>query len=219
MEYVKICGLKNLKDIETCIEMGADAIGFIYRVPESPRNLEKNVINDLLTLIDGKILTIGVIKPQNIEDLVKMMSEIYVDLFQLHLLFEIEELMSLPIATRKRLIVVLRLNRESLGPIIDTINEFKDQFNAFLIDNSEGKGKGINIDLAEKLVLKTQDTKIILAGGIGIDNIELILKKLKVHGIDASSSLESERGIKDPVKITEFLEKIKEIKNKIKSEE
>ena len=45
--------------------------------------------------------------------------------------------------------------------------------------------------------------------------MENIIKILKPFGIDVSSSLESEKGIKDPKKIKNFLEKLIKIKQEI----
>jgi len=218
MEYIKICGLKQPEDIELCIEKGAQAIGFIYNVPKSPRNLERNEINRLISLIKGKIITVGVIIPDNIENLIKMMNEINVDLFQVHLEFEIDELINLSIDLKKKIIIAIKLTSENLESTINKINKSKDHFFAFLVDNSQGKGKNLDPLLVKELFLKTKNAKIILAGGIDIDNVDFIMKNFKVYGIDVSSSLESERGVKDPLKITKFLEYIEEIKNRIKSE-
>ena len=54
--------------------------------------------------------------------------------------------------------------------------------------------------------------RIILAGGIGTENITHIVKKLDPYGIDVSSSLEIEKGVKDPDKIMEFLDKVNYLK-------
>ena len=48
MDYIKVCGLKEIDHINLCIEGGATAVGFIYNVPSSPRNLQKD---ELITLL------------------------------------------------------------------------------------------------------------------------------------------------------------------------
>ncbi|MFX1371205.1 MAG: phosphoribosylanthranilate isomerase, partial [Promethearchaeota archaeon] len=116
---------------------------------------------------------------------------------------------------KEKIILALKLNHSNLQEIIIKINELHDSFFAILIDNSEGHGNKLEISIIKELMENISETKIILAGGISIDNIEDIIKKLKPYGIDVSSSLESKKGVKNPIKIKKFLDKIKEIKKKI----
>ena len=83
MEYIKVCGLKEIKHVELCIDNEVNAIGFIYNVPSSPRNLEKSELMNILKEIPKKILTVVVFKPQNILELENIMNEIDVDLYQI----------------------------------------------------------------------------------------------------------------------------------------
>ena len=49
-----------------------------------------------------------------------------------------------------------------------------------------------------------------LSGGININNIEQILKDIKPFGIDLSSGVEKELGIKDNHIINNFISKLKD---------
>ena len=64
-------------------------------------------------------------------------------------------------------------------------------------------------DLIAKL---PQGEKYALAGSISRDNVEII-SKLGVNFFDLSSSLESQLGYKDHLKIEDFINKINELKN------
>ncbi len=214
MEYVKICGLKNSRDIEICIEQGADAIGFIYNVPNSPRNLEKRKLKNILSRIKNKILTVIVSKYSDVSELKNIMNEFDVDLFQIHINFDLKELDNINSASKNKIIIALKINQTNKKQIIELINNYQNQFFAFLIDNSEGHGTKFDFDLIKEILEKTNKTRIILAGGIDIDNAEKIMKDLNPYGIDISSSLESKKGVKDPLKIENFLKKINEIKKK-----
>jgi phosphoribosylanthranilate isomerase len=215
MEYVKICGLKNFKDVELCINNGANIVGFICNVPESPRNLDKTEIIELLNEIPKDIRTVLVSKPKNASEVAEIMNQIEADLYQVHIRFNIRSLDRFSTEIKKKLIIALKVDEENKSSVIQKINLSFNQFFAFLLDSSEGQGIEFDYDLVLEILKKTYGTKVILAGGVSIGNVENIIKILKPFGIDVSSSLESEKGIKDPKKIKNFLEKLIEIKQEI----
>ena len=215
MEYVKICGLKNFEDIELCINNGANAVGFICNVPKSPRNLREAEINQLLKKIPRKIRTVLVFKPKNASEVAEIMNKIEADLYQVHCRFNIRSLDRFSSEIKRKLIIALKLDEGNKSSVIQKINLSFNQFFAFLLDSSEGQGIEFDYDLVLEILKKTYGTKVILAGGISIGNVEKIIKILKPFGIDVSSSLENEKGIKDPKKIKNFLEKLIEIKQEI----
>ena len=81
-----------------------------------------------------------------------------------------------------------------------------------MIDNSEGHGNELELEIVKEVLKKTTGARVIVAGGIKVENVKNIVDVLEPYGIDASSSLESEKGVKDPSKIKELLELIKNIK-------
>ena len=215
MEYVKICGLKEIEHVELCEYNKADAVGFIYNVPNSPRNLEKSELLKLLKNTPKKLLTVVVFKPQNTSELKKIMNEINVDLYQVYNNFENQELDDIPTELKEKIVLALKVNQSNKENVIKKINKYHDEFYAFLIDNSEGRGTEFNFNIVADIIYNTDKARIIIAGGIGINNIEKIIKDLNPFGIDVSSSLESKRGVKDPLKIENFLKKVIEIKKTI----
>ena len=75
-----------------------------------------------------------------------------------------------------------------------------------LSPNRGGSGKTFNW----KMVSAYQDKPFFLAGGLGVENIAEALKVVRPYAVDASSSLETD-GVKDPVKMQEFVAKIREV--------
>ncbi|TFF97954.1 MAG: phosphoribosylanthranilate isomerase [Promethearchaeota archaeon] len=216
MEYIKICGLKDYEDVQICKKYGATAVGFIYNVPSSPRNLKKSELNKLLEKIDNEILTVAVSQPQDISELNTFVKAIQVDYYQIHGNFSEDKLKKIPEDLKSQLILAFKLNSSNISSVIHQINIFKKEFFAFLIDNSEGHGNRLDINLVKELLINTNNKKIIIAGGISIENVEEIIKNVKPFGIDVSSSLESKKGIKDSSKIKNFLKKIEKVNKNIK---
>lgn len=215
MEYVKVCGLKTYNDIQLSINHGATAVGFIYDVLESPRNLGESKINMLIKNIPKDIKTVLVFKPKNIIKIRKVVNKINTNLYQIHGNFDNKELEKIPENLKKRIIVATKLNRRNINSVFNLINQFQDRFFAFLIDNSEGHGKVLDFDIVQEILKNRGKARIILAGGINIENVTDIVKKLNPYGIDVSSSLEIEKGVKDPYKITQFLDKVNYLKQKL----
>lgn len=214
MEYVKICGLKELKDVKLCYNHGADAVGFVYKVPSSPRNLDRSQLIELLEKLPNHIKKVIVFKPKDLTELKNTIREIRADYYQIHTNFNLCRLLMLPLKMRKKVIVGLKINKGNLNYVIHLINKLNNHIHAFLIDNSEGHGKKFDQDLINEFYQKIKGAKFILAGGIDIHNVEDIIKTFKPYGIDVSSAVESEtaRGVKDPSKIIDFLKKVNYIK-------
>ena len=212
MEYVKVCGLKQYEHVLLCIEYGADAIGFIYNVTESPRNLQKIELKTLLKKITHKISTVIVLKPSSVLELEEVINDINASYFQIHANFDVIELEKLSKEHKKKVILALKVNKANKDSMLKLINKFNGQFFAFLIDNSEGQGRVLDFELVKEIMEKTSEANLIVAGGISIKIVEEVVNVLKPFGIDISSSLESGEGIKDPVKIENILSKINKLK-------
>lgn len=213
MDYIKVCGLKEIDHIKLCIEGGATAIGFIFNVPLSPRNLQKNQLVELIEQIPNRIKTVITFKAETFNEVKFIIKEIDADLYQVHCDFDIRELYKLPNDMKKKIIIALRLDASNKDSIIQEINHGHNQFYAYLLDNSEGHGTKFDYETFLDVLQRSFGKKIIIAGGINFENVEDYIKTLKPFGIDVSSSLESEKGVKDPIKIKRFLEKINKIKS------
>ena len=54
-----------------------------------------------------------------------------------------------------------------------------------------------------------RQTELILAGGLSVQNVAEAIQAVRPYGVDVSSSVESERGLKDPAKIHEFVRAVR----------
>ncbi|MFQ6011109.1 MAG: hypothetical protein ACE5KG_02945, partial [Nitrososphaerales archaeon] len=55
MTKVKICGITRREDLESAVDAGADALGFVVGVPISPRNLPNEKATELVDLVPDNI--------------------------------------------------------------------------------------------------------------------------------------------------------------------
>ena len=73
MTRVKICGLTSEQDVETVVDAGADALGFIVDVPvDTPRDLAVDRATDLVREVPPFASTVLVTMPESAEHAVDL---------------------------------------------------------------------------------------------------------------------------------------------------
>ena len=202
---VKICGLHPIRDVQLCIDLGVNFLGFVF-YKKSPRNLNLEDIHKLKGY-DKKnsFFTAVTVDPTN--EFIKNTILGNFDYIQLHgseTNNRAGEIRSMGL----KIIKVIKVKNES------DIENYKQYENAdVILFDTPGMEK--SIEFPKNLISRIpKGEKYALAGSISQNNIENIAK-LGVTFCDLSSSLESDTqlGYKDHHKIKSFVKKINEIKN------
>lgn len=200
--FIKICGIKNSQDALTCINNGTDAIGFI-QTKESSRFISLEELNLIKKSIGSERLTVPVfVNPtkSEVDSFLKIFPNSIIQ-------FHGEEDRLFCSSFKKPFIKAI--NFKSKSDLIDKFEVYKEAF-AFLVDsgNSENRG-GTGDSFDWKLIPKELEQKIIIAGGLDSNNIHILFEILTPFGVDVSSGVESIKGVKDPLKIKNFIDKVK----------
>ncbi|KAF3300458.1 phosphoribosylanthranilate isomerase [Carnobacterium sp. PL24RED07] len=201
MVKVKICGLRRPEDIEAANAAKPDYVGFIF-VPETKRYVKPDLAASFRRDLAADIQTVGVFVNAPIEEVVAICQAGTIDLVQLH-----GEEDQAYIAHLKGQVDQHIIKSVAVG---DELVVDPNQADYLLFDSLSpsrgGSGKTFNWEM----VPAYQDRPFFLAGGLGVENIEEALKVVRPYAVDASSSLETD-GVKDPVKMQEFVAKIREV--------
>ncbi len=203
MIKVKICGITNIEDAMYAVEYGADALGFVF-YNRSPRHVTEKVAKQIISHLPPFILTVGVFVNESVENISKIVKKCDIDIVQLHG----DEGPGFCKKVRKRVIKAVRIkNVESLK----TLSLYKNKINALLLDsfNEEvygGTGNRFDWSLAKKA---KKHGKIILAGGLNIENVSKAVKLVKPYAVDVSSGVEAGPGKKDKKKVKKFIKMAK----------
>ncbi len=204
---VKICGVSSLEIARQLVDEGVDAIGFIFH-PQSPRNVNPELVKEICTDLPVWVNRTGVFVHQNPPEILNIVAETGLDTIQLH--GDQDEVFIQELRSRTNLPIILARRVEGLNQeVIATLNI--SGVNSYLLDKWDADafgGTGQVLELQDKLSaeqIKFVSEKVILAGGINTNNLRDILQKVKPFGIDLSSSLEQEKGIKSPQLIREFM--------------
>jgi len=200
---IKICGLNPTRDVQLCINLKVDYLGFVF-YEKSPRNVNLSDIKVLSAYNKKKSAFVAVTVNPSDKFIKKNLLDVF-DYVQLHG-SETKERVNEIKSMGFKIIKAIKIKEEG------DINKFRDFENAdIILFDTPGMEKSMKFpkNLITKLPI---GAKYALAGSISEDNVENI-GKLGVNFFDLSSSLENQLGKKDHRKIKSFMNKIDEIKN------
>lgn len=205
MVRIKICGIKNVQEAALAVEAGADAIGFV--LAESRRRVTPEEAENICRRIPPFVSKVGVFVNEDPSVVKEIAARCGLDVLQFH---GQEAPLSLKCFRQKVIKAFSLKDEESLWEL----EKYEAAADAFLLDTyvpglSGGSGKTFNWSLVEKIRCSKP---VILAGGLNIDNILTALKQVKPYGVDVSSGVENQGG-KDPVKMKNFVQKVRSWEN------
>lgn len=187
----KICGITSLKDAMIAIDAGANALGFVF-YEKSPRNITIENAQKVIKQLPPFVEKVALFVNEDADTINQTCQKTGATLAQLH--FEADD--SLYSELKVPYIKVIRAKSAK------DILLYKDEYR--LIDAYceayGGAGKRINIEWFNDI----DCSKIILAGGLDASNVAS-LKQYGFYGVDVSSGVELSHGIKDAVKVREFI--------------
>lgn len=190
--FVKICGLKTAHDVDVAVEAGADAVGFVF-APGSPRTVDAATARALAAGVPAGVLTVGVFRGQSVAEVRRFTEESGVRGVQLHGEEGPEDFAALRAPGR----TLLRATAEH----VERCGEYGEDL--LLLDAPDpGSGKPWNWGSAEFTAPRGH---WLLAGGLTPENVGEALRTTGAWGVDVSSGVERERGVKSPELIRAFV--------------
>ncbi|MFH0845364.1 MAG: phosphoribosylanthranilate isomerase [Pseudomonadota bacterium] len=205
MIKVKICGITNLQDATMAVELGVDALGFIFA--PSPRQITPQVGRGIIRAIPPFVKTVGVFVNEGITTIRHIMDFCGLDLIQLHG----DESPDLCEKFMPRTLKAFRLKDESDLP---GMRFYLGKVRAFLFDTFTeagrgGTGKTFDWELA--LRGKGLGVPVILSGGLRPSNIEKAVSTVRPYAVDVNSGIEKAPGEKDHALMEALMEKVRRI--------
>lgn len=207
---IKICGVSTPDILDHVIAQGADMVGFVH-FAKSPRHLPFNEIANLVSRAGNRIETaILLVDPDN--DTVAAAADTGVHWLQLH--GSENKMRTADIRERSglKIIKALPVGDEKDIRFAPTFRTVSDRL---ILDAKPpkdatrpgGLGKTFDWMLLEGL---DRSLPFMLSGGLTIDNVSQAVRTVRPFGLDVSSGVEREKGIKDADLITAFMSRARE---------
>jgi phosphoribosylanthranilate isomerase len=197
---IKVCGMTRMEDVNLCMELGVDLLGFIFH-PSSPRNVDLDFAASIKT---GKLTKVGVFVKQSASEVMEIMDQCGLHAAQLH---GGQDLAFCETIGPDRVIKVLWPGTyASESSFLRDIEDYSEVCGHFLFDAGKtghgGTGQSIDFDIMQHIDIQTP---WFLAGGIGPQNIDAAMAT-NPPGLDINSGVEKTPGIKDETKLREIFD-------------
>ena len=204
MVKVKICGIKNLQDVQAVNKHRPDFAGFVF-YPLSKRYVSLIVARRLKAALNRHIKTVGVFVNAPVEEIAAAAELGIIDLVQLHgdegnaYIAELKKICKLPI------IKAVRVQDENDIKRADYYDCDYLLFDTYSQSAYGGTGRQFNTQLLKGVKIHKP---YFIAGGLNAENVRRALKGLKPFAADVSGGVETDGG-KDAAKIKAFIKQVK----------
>jgi phosphoribosylanthranilate isomerase len=206
MTKVKICGITNLEDALLAAEFGADALGFNF-YPKSPRYISPEKALEIVRQLPKKVLKVGVFVNESMEKISEIAEIAALNSIQLHGEESAEFARKLKAKTNLEIIKAFRVS-----PEFEPKEVLQYEVDAILLDayspkEHGGTGETFDWEIAKKV--QKIFPKMYLAGGLSVENIKTAILEVNPFAVDACSSVEEVKGMKNHTKVKAFIFQVK----------
>ena len=195
---IKVCGITRLEDIHIAVQLGVDALGFVF-VDSSPRCINIEQAKDLTQALPPFVQSVGLFMNQKEQEIREVLQEIPLNLLQFHgdespafcRQFNLPYIKAIPMGGEIDALQYAAKYAESCGFLLDSHS----------LGESGGSGDVFDWDK----IPRPFDRPLILAGGLTVANVCEAVKQVQPFAVDVSSGVEASKGIKDPEKMAAFV--------------
>jgi len=202
MMKIKICGFTNAEVARAAAFAGADAIGLVFYEP-SPRNVSIDIAREIVAALPPFVNRVGLFVNANPNQIDEVLCEVSLDTLQFHG----DET---PLDCAQYHLPFYKAVRVTETTDIQQVATKFSAASALLLDAFNptaygGTGEAFDWSLAKVDI----DLPIILAGGLTEKNVIEAIAQVNPYAVDASSGVESAKGVKDIDKIRRFISKVR----------
>jgi len=197
MVRVKICGLTSVAQAVACADAGADAIGLNF-VPSSPRRVDEATARAIVEAVGARTLVVAVVADLGVEAMRALVARTGVGCLQLHGGEPAQDVAAmLPHAYKA--VRVAGADDVALAEAMPGAYVMVDaKVQGALGGTGHAFDWGLVVDLAAR-------RKLVLAGGLGPENVAAAVARVRPWCVDVASGVERGPGDKDLARVRAFV--------------
>jgi phosphoribosylanthranilate isomerase len=210
---IKICCIASISEAKTAIELGADAIGLVAKMPSGPGPIPDKLIKQIAYLVPPFIGTFLLTSEISADKIIKHHQKTQtntiqiVDLLSKGTYFQIKE--TLPSVKIVQVIHVID------STSVEMAIKISESVDALLLDSGNpnlrikelgGTGRTHNWTLSKQIRLNSK-CPIILAGGLKPENVRQAIEEVRPFAVDVCSGVRT-NGHLDMKKLGDFIKNV-----------
>jgi phosphoribosylanthranilate isomerase len=208
---IKLCGLSKTEDVDVAVDLGADAVGFVF-YPPSPRSVSVGHAIDLAERVPPLVSAVGLFVNATPEWVREVTSNVRLSLLQFHgdetpaQCAALAEVAGLPWWRAVR-----------VGPDATAHDLVESSLNylaanGLLLDAYvDGYGGGGKV-FDWSLIPTDLGHRAVLSGGLNAQNVHEAIRLVRPYAVDVSSGIEvaGVKGVKDHARMAAFVRAVRE---------
>jgi phosphoribosylanthranilate isomerase len=198
---VKICGFTRVEDAVCAARLGVDAIGLVFYQP-SPRNIDIEQAVKIVNALPAFVSVVALFVDEQEAQIRKVLEQIPIDCLQFHG----DESAEACRLYGKRYMKAVRM-RDGID-ISDLASQYHDAAGLLLDAYHPGAKGGTGSQFDWELIPEQCTLPIVLAGGLDENNASQAIQTVRPYALDVSSGVESDKGIKDALKMAAFIHEV-----------
>ena len=196
---IKICGITQYKDARIAVNLGVDALGFVFS-KGNQRYIDPKKAYDIIGKLPPFISKVGVFYDEDLPDIVNACKIAAIDTIQLNGNQPPELVNQINIPVIKKFSIDAQFN----PAVLDEYN-----VSAFLLSlwadypSKNASHSDTNWDRVKRTISVKKN--IVLSGQIGITNVKEAIEEVEPYGVDIIDSVEIMPGVKNPHKMRDII--------------
>ncbi|MDO8894962.1 phosphoribosylanthranilate isomerase [Nitrosomonas sp.] len=201
---VKVCGITRCEDAQSAVQLGVDAIGFVFW-QQSARYIDLDSARQIAADLPPFVCAVGVYVDPDVAWVEETSRVAKLNLLQFHgeetpefcSQFSQPYIKAIRVRQDIDLLQYAERYRTAKALLLDT----------YAADMPGGTGHTFNWQLIPQYL----PLPLILSGGLNPDNVVMAIQKTQPWAVDVSSGVEASKGIKDEKKIFAFMQGVKKL--------
>ncbi|MCC2970600.1 phosphoribosylanthranilate isomerase [Massilia sp. IC2-476] len=209
---IKICGITREEDLRAAVHAGADALGFVF-YPKSPRYITPEQAAELCKALPPFVSAVALFVNATVDEVRAVAAQAPLSLIQFHGDETPEECAALAAAVQRPFVRAFRVRPDtSPNELLEYEAGYRAAspwFSSLLLDTWVDAYGGAGKVFDWSLVPKELAPRVVLSGGLNVQNATDATVRVRPFAVDVSSGVEAQKGIKDARRIDDFIKAVR----------